>query len=442
MKAPFCFVLMPFGRKPGSAGATIDFDAVYAELILPALVECALEPLRAGGPLQPSSAERLMLCDYAVVGLGAADAGLYYAAGMRAALKPSSTVLLCPEGSERMVADAAALHYRLGGEGKPANPSGDRGALVGQLRAARANREHGSIYQIVERFPEIQRLKTDVLRSRVHYAPGIKERLLGARGRGLEAVRAVHAEIELEAGDIIDAPAAVVVDLYLSYRAVSGWNDMIALAGAMSKPLAATPLVREQLGLALNRAGRGEEAQRVIEQVLAEHGPSSETCAILGRVFKDRWEQALEAGDGDTVRGLLGRAIEAYLRGFEADWRDAFPGVNAVTLMELADPPDPRRHALMPVVAYAADRRIAAGVADYWDHATCIELAVLSRDEAAATAALANALAAVREDWEPEATARNLRLIRHARAVRGEALPWALSVERQLDRRAGNGTIG
>jgi hypothetical protein len=34
------------------------------------------------------------------------------------------------------------------------------------------------------------------------------------------------------------------------------------------------------------------------------------------------------------VAGLLDRAIDAYRRGVEVDWRDAYPGINALTLME------------------------------------------------------------------------------------------------------------
>ena len=44
---PLCFVLMPFGRKPSIAGGIIDFDAVYQDLIAPAITEAGLEPLRA-----------------------------------------------------------------------------------------------------------------------------------------------------------------------------------------------------------------------------------------------------------------------------------------------------------------------------------------------------------------------------------------------------------
>jgi hypothetical protein len=120
----------------------------------------------------------------------------------------------------------------------------------------------------------------------------------------------------------------------------------------------------------------------------------------------------LKAADNFLARGLLDKAIDAYLKGFEADWRDAYPGVNAATLMEIKEPSDPRREQIIPVVGYAVERRISAGKPDYWDHATILELAILATDKERAQDALCDALASVREIWEPKTTARNLRLIR------------------------------
>jgi hypothetical protein len=289
------------------------------------------------------------------------------------------------------------------------------------------------VFQLLDGLPppDIQRLKTDVFRDRVEYGAQIKDKLAAARKPNAEAIRAVEGEL----GNIADAEAGAVVDLFLSYRAVKAWQDMIALVPKMAKPLAATVLVREQFALALNRAGRGDEAERVLLDVIASRGPSSETYGLLGRVYKDQWETALKAGDKLLARRLLDKAVDAYLRGFEADWRDAYPGINAVTLMELKDPPDPRCEKLLPVVAYAVERRIAAGKPDYWDHATRLELAILAKDENYAMAALADALANVREKWEPETTARNLRLIREARERRGEAVAWAGAIEQALQGR-------
>ena len=105
--------------------------------------------------------------------------------------------------------------------------------------------------------------------------------------------------------------------------------------------------------------------------------------------------------------------------------------------MELREPPDKRREKLIQVVSYAVERRVAAGKPDYWDYATQLELAVLGRDEEKGAEALGNALASVREKWEPETTLRNLRLISAARERRAEEIPeWIKDAERELERAA------
>jgi hypothetical protein len=110
---------------------------------------------------------------------------------------------------------------------------------------------------------------------------------------------------------------------------------MVRLVGEMSKPLAATVMVQEQLGFALNRLGDGERAEAILLELIRRRGPSSETYGILGRVYKDRWEAAFNTNQPALARGMIGKAISAYLAGFEADWRDGYPGINAITLMEL-----------------------------------------------------------------------------------------------------------
>jgi len=438
MNRPLCFILMPFGKKPDAAGALIDFDAVYRELIAPAIKEAGLEPLRAdeeqaGGIIHKPMFERLILCEYAVADLTAANANVFYELGIRHAVRPATTVLLFSEKS-RLPFDVALLRafpYPLNAAGGPDNIETSRKAITERLRAAKeAQFGDSPIFQLVEGFPDIQRLKTDVFRDRVEVAARYRDKLAEARRqKKVGAVRAVEQELD----NIADQESGVVIDLFLSYRAVKGWVEMAALVERMSQPLRETVMVQEQLGFALNRAGQGERAEHVLNELIERRGPSSETCGILGRVYKDRWDTARKAGEHALARGLLNKAIEAYLRGFEADWRDAYPGINAVTLMELRDPPDPRREKLLPVVSYAIERRIASGRPDYWDYATRVELAVLAKDQQAAESALADALAAVREKWEPETTANNLKFIRETRECRNEMLPWAMAVEAALN---------
>jgi tetratricopeptide (TPR) repeat protein len=436
MPQPLCFVLMPFGKKPTNNGTLIDFDAVYEQLIKPSIEAANLDPIRAdeemsGGIIHKPMYERLILCEFAVCDLTTANANVFYELGLRHAVREHSSILMFAEGTGQLPFDVAplrALPYHIEPDGKPADVSNATAALVERLNEARNATPDSPVFQMVEGFPDIQRLKTDVFRDRVKYSEDMKKQLATARKEGVEAVRG----IEKQLGDIKDTEAAVVVDLFLSYRAVKAWDDMIALVQKMATPLAATIMVQEQLGLALNRAGRGDEAEKVLTDLIEKRGPSSETYGILGRVHKDRWAAAVKEGNDFLARGFLTKAIDCYLKGFESDWRDAYPGINAVTLMELKDPPDPLRLDIIPVVQYANERRIQAGKPDYWDYATKLELAILAKDEETAISSLSDALANVRESWEPETTANNLRLIREAREKRNDNVAWATEVENEL----------
>ena len=436
MNPPLCFVLMPFGKKSDAAGKLINFDAVYHDFIAPAIAEAGLEPIRAdeeiaGGVIHKPMFERLLLCEYAVADLSTANANVFYELGVRHAVKPFSTILIFSE-ADRLPFDVRLLRgmpYQVNAEGVPAEPKKAKDSLVKCLKDARQSMTDIPVFQLLEDFPDVERTKTDVFRDRVNYSIQMKEKLAEARNKGLEALLAIKEEL----GTLDDFEAGIAIDLFLSFRAVKAWQQMIDLVQEMSPPLASTVLVQEQLGLALNRNGEAEKAERVLVELIKKRGPSSETYGILGRVYKDRWEAASKEANTFLAKGLLNKAIDAYVKGFEADWRDAYPGINAVTLMEIKNPPDPRREKLIPVVSYAVEQRIANAEPDYWDYATLLELAVLAKDEDKAAEALTNSLAAVREVWEPETTARNLRLIDEAREKRQENIPWVKEVIKALE---------
>ena len=435
---------MPFGIKPDGRGGSVDFDAVYEQLLVPAIHEAQLEPLRAdqelvGGLIHKPMFERLILADYAIADLTTANANVFYELGVRHAVRPYSTVLVSAD-VKRVPFDLApdrVMPYALDGKGLPADPDGDRAVLVQALKAARAAAATDSpVFQLLDDLPtpQIDRLKTDVFRDQAAYSAEVKKVLAGARSQGAGAVR----DVEGELGPLEDVEAGVLIDLLLSYRSTGAWDDLIRLVDSMPEPVRRTVLVREQHGFALNRAGRSEEAERVLLEVIEDHGPSSETPGLLGRVYKDRWEAERERSSL-RAEGHLEQAIDAYRRGFEADWRDAYPGVNSVTLMEIRDPGGTAQQQLLPVVRYANRRRLDSGGADYWDHATRLELGVIARDRDEATAGARAALAVVREPWEPESTAYNLSLIRDARSRHEETIDWADAIERELLQAAGKG---
>jgi tetratricopeptide (TPR) repeat protein len=207
---------------------------------------------------------------------------------------------------------------------------------------------------------------------------------------------------------------------------------MVSLVDKMPRTIRESVMVREQLGLALNRLGRADEADSVLQKLMVAWGPSSESYGILGRIYKDRWNRESLRGASEVARSFLWKAIEAYRLGFDLDWRNAYPGINAVTLMELADPPDPRARDLLPVVRFAVQQRLASGRADYWDFATHLELAVLGYDYAEAEKTLVRALEHASEAWQLQSTHYNLRLILDARAKRGQADDVAEQIARRF----------
>lgn len=444
MSEPLCFVLMPFGKKAAATGQVLDFDAIYELLIAPAVREAGLAPIRAdeeraGGIIHKPMFERLVLCEYAVADLTSANANVFYELGVRHAVRPSSTLLVYAEGLGQLPFDVGllrALPYRMGNDGKPLDSAATKNRMAELLREARKGAVDSPLFNLLEGYPAIAHEKTDVFRDYVEYSQALKRKLKTVREiKPLTAAAQALRELEASLGPPADVESGVMIDLFLSYRAVEAWPDMIGLADRMPRALAATVLTREQYALALNRAGRGEEAEQVLLELIRARGPSSETYGILGRVYKDRFTAAVRSGSKSLAAGFLKKAVDAYLKGFESDFRDAYPGINALTLIAIGNPSDPRVRELVPVVSYAVKRHMASRDPDYWDFAIQIELALHAEDEAAAREALAAALASAQEAWEIETTLNNLGLLWRARADAGRTQPWEEQLESEMRKR-------
>jgi hypothetical protein len=124
----------------------------------------------------------------------------------------------------------------------------------------------------------------------------VKGQLEHARAtRDRAALQAIETSLEpLDAAEY-----GVLVDLFLSYRALGKAEDyeaMCSLYKRLPGELQHSVMVREQYAFALNRLKRRNEAIRVLKQVLAGNGPSSETLGLLGRIDKDLWDEARKAG--------------------------------------------------------------------------------------------------------------------------------------------------
>lgn len=444
MPNPLCFVAMPFGKK-SAEGRSIDFDAVLEQIIAPAVEAAGMRPLRAdkeqaGGIIHKHMFERLLLCEYVICDLTFANANVLYELGVRHAAKPFTTVLITANAI-RLPFDVAmmrTLPYSLDKSGLPSNSREDANKLKGLLTEFRRKSiadipaNDSPLFQLLDDIEplRVSSDKTDLFRDQVECSEQVRRELAAARTGGKTAIDKVRKSL----GSLDAVDSGVAIDIMLSYRAIREWVGMINFIGDMPEQLRRTVMVQEQLGLALNRASRHIEAESILNELIEQRGPSSETLGILGRVYKDQWEIARDSGEAAKARALLRKAADTYRRGFETDWRDHYPGINAITLMELQEPPDNERLKLIPVVRYSIERRIDSGNSDYWDWATLLELEILEKNKKEAGVALEEALANVREAFELETTRRNLRLIREAREMRGDPVGWAEAFEEELEK--------
>lgn len=109
-------------------------------------------------------------------------------------------------------------------------------------------------------------------------------------------------------------------------------------------------------------------------------------------------------------------AIKSYREGFDADWRDAYPSLNLVTLLELKGDQKSLEEYL-PIVQFANKRKIEGSTPDYWDMATEGELNILKRDYDTAIEKLSEAISLIpdNEIWMLESALNNLEIIQKAR---------------------------
>jgi tetratricopeptide (TPR) repeat protein len=435
---PIVFVAMPFGKKPDQTrSCVIDFDRIYEQGIRPAVARFPLDVIRAdeersGGVIHKPMFERLLLAEIAIVDATTQNANVFYELGVRHAARPRSTIIVsASEGALPFdIAMIRTVPYTLeNGTLTDENAAAFADALAGRLEAALADLQGGDdspLFQLIPKFPGIE-LPHEVcegFRDRARYVDGIRDRLAALRDLDAETALAKIREIEDEIAQSSPGNAELAMELILGYRGLNvraGWEGVVRVFEAL--PASARDngvTLREQYALGLNRLyafTKGDERQRalkILQSIVEARGDSPETCALIGRIYKDQYAEALAAGQRIKADGFLQQAIEWYARGFNADPRDYYPGVNAATLLAIANTDEAKAtlHRLVPAVSFAVARLGGIKSSDYWQVATVLELAVLGGEWNEASRALARMLTLNPDAMQCATTANNLRLYR------------------------------
>jgi tetratricopeptide (TPR) repeat protein len=426
-----CFVDMPFGQKPDlKSGVVIDFDQIYNEAIKPSIEACGLEALRGdeertGGIIHGAMFARLLLAEFVVADLTLANPNVFYELGIRHAAKPFTTVPIYANVSALPfdVALVRAVGYQLK-KGKLTKAAAQK--LKSQLSKRLCDAISGAathdspLFQLIPKFPgiDLPEAVTEAFKDRIRQAEEFREILSAARAKPVRERREALLKIRSDLGDLKTVQRSVLIELMSSFRDAEAFEELVELYDSFPAPVKEYVIVKQQFALALNRRNQPddrEKALRILDELLKDRGHDSETLGIKGRIHKDTYKEAEQTGR-ITAAAALDNAIDAYTKGFEADPRDYYPGVNAINLLMQKDDTEALKEVarLLPLVIFAVERRGGASSGNYWDLATVLELACIGDDWATANRVLPKVILAATNSFETATTLANLRLLKKA----------------------------
>jgi tetratricopeptide (TPR) repeat protein len=418
---PHAFVVMPFGKKKGGDGSLYDFNAIYQTLIKPALEEAGFEPFRAdeettSGDILTDMFQELLLADLCLCDLSIDNANVYYELGIRHAFRKRGVVHI-QAGRAYMPFDifnVRTLPYHITPEGvpDPAFIKNDIQAIARMTRdtwASDRDTIHSPIFNLLTglKEPERKALRTPLATGFWREYNEWKERVTVAqRQKRIGDILLLTEEIQ---NPLIKEEAIGEAGKALSNM---GRHELALVQYRKGLEANASNLTfRREEALHLNRVGRVDEAIVKIENLLNDFPTDSEAISYLGRIYKEMWADSWKHISDRTKRmksafdsyHWLIKAADIYMKGFQIDLNNYYPGVNALTLstivVHLADKfddkkdPDPdiarirqnlpelRGALIFGLEALAEDDK-----ADYWTLISLAELRVLTAENISSVA--------------------------------------------------------
>lgn len=404
-----CYVAIPFGRKTDfMTGRVIDFDWTYTNVIRPAVEEAGLKCVRADEVVHSGSLEELtfsliLTSDVMIADLTTNNPNVLYELGVRHAVRPRGTLLLHE--------DRQQLPFSLGRLG----PS----SMISYKSLG------DSLYY--QEALSLRKVISEAVRAMVGSPAGEPDSPVYALMRGLKPPAVPEGIFQLSAATPTQDADQHVNELK-RLRDESSWDALVQKAEGYPEEVRSVPEVAQLLALALNRRGQSGDPERavdVINQLIERTGGDSETYGILGRIYKDGYERNKAAGDSEAAARDLEAAIESYRKGFEKQPDDYYPGVNVVTLLLQRNDDEAKRELrlILPRVLDAVIKKLNAsppGSPGFWEVATALHLAAVSRDWELAEGFLKMLLTSSTPQWMVETTVRDLTLLEPSMEARAD----------------------
>ena len=311
MDEQICFVVMGFGKKTDyETGRTLDLDATYEAIIVPAAEKNNLRCIRANdvlhsGVIDVKMFEMLLRSDLVIADISTGNVNAVYELGVRHAMRPHSTIIM-KEKEGRLYFDLNHVntfeYVHLGED-------------IGHREAQRAQVELSRLIA--------SSLKSEVPDSPVYtFLPKLKEPQLSDN-----EFRAL-----LDRADELGEKFSTIM---ADAEAAANRSDHVQAIERLQAALdmnPSDPYLFQQLALHTYKSEQPSKwlalvnAAQIIENLHPEKSNDPETLGIGGAIYKNMW---LSNNDTET----LNKAIHFYRRGFELRG-DYYNGENAATCLE------------------------------------------------------------------------------------------------------------
>ncbi len=352
---PHAFVVMPFGRKQGAEGRWYDFNAIYVDLIRPALEDAGFEAFRAdeesvSGDILTDMFQELLLADLVIADMSIDNANVFYELGVRHAMRKRGLVHI-QSGRAYMPFDifnVRTIPYQTDKNGRPDPESLEKDKqtitkITRETWISDIDRVHSPIFNLLDGLiePDRKTLRTPL-------ATGFWREYNEWRERVSVAQRQKRIGDILVLTEEIRNPLIKEEAIGEAGRALRSMGRFELALDQYRKGLELNPKnvsFRREEAFHLNRLQRTDEAIVKLERLLQDEPDDTEAISSLGRIYKQMWQETWDSIDDPKKRKQeayeashwLVKAAYTYLKGYRVDQNEYYPGINALGLAVLMD---------------------------------------------------------------------------------------------------------
>jgi tetratricopeptide (TPR) repeat protein len=336
-----CFVIMGFNKKTDfETGRTLDLDKSYRNMIKPAVEAAGMECVRAdeivhSGLIDVPMYKQLLEADIVVADLSTSNRNAFYELGVRHALRPYTTVVICEDGAKTPAFDVNHIvirqYHHLGEDIGFDEAMRFRAELTKAIadiwEKAPEERRDSPVYEFIERLtpPSVAKEAANAIAAalKADSTPGPKS----AAAAGDETMTQTHSMLMQQVDE-----AQKKGDFVTAKALLSSIRQMTKLQSP-AKP--EDPYIIQRLALITYKSKFPSELEALIEarELLNKLDPATsndtETLGLWGAVHKRLWYLTKDKAN-------LDEAVRGYERGFNLR-NDYYNGINlAFTLNERA----------------------------------------------------------------------------------------------------------